>query len=58
MEDKEFEEKYYSIQELKAYKKLSISKKLECIEEMNRFLNAFIPEKTKRIQEQLRKEGW
>lgn len=58
MDDKEFEENYYSIQDLKDYMKLPVSRKLECLEEMNKFLNAFTTEETKKIQKKLREEGW
>ena len=58
MDDKEFEEKYYSIQDLKDYMKLPVSRKLECLEEMNKFVNAFSTEKTKKIRDKLREEGY
>ena len=58
MDDNEFEEKYYNIEELKAYKKTPLSKKLEFLEEMNKFLNAITPEKSKKLWEKLKEEGY
>ena len=58
MDNKEFEEKYYRIQDLKDYMKLPVSKKLECLEEMNKFSNAFSTEETKKNREKLREMGY
>ena len=58
MNDKEFEEKYYSIEDLKSYMKVSVSKKLDFIAEMNKFLDSFKSEKTKKIEEKIRQGNW
>ena len=58
MNDKEFEENYYSIEDLKSYMKVPVSKKLDFIVEMNEFLDSFKSEKTKNIEEKIRQEGW
>ena len=58
MNDKEFEENYYSIEELKAYMNVPVSKKLDFLEEMNQFLDSIKPQKSKQFEEKLRQEGW
>lgn len=58
MNDKEFEENYYSIEELKAYINVPISKKLDFLEEMNQFLYSIKPKISKEMEEKLRQEGW
>ena len=58
MDDNEFEENYYKFEDIELYMKLPISRKLECLEEMNRLLNALMPMKSKKIAEELRQEGW
>ena len=58
MDDKKFEENYYSFEDIEAYMKLPISRKLECLEEMNKFLNALMPLESKKIAEKLREEGY
>ncbi len=58
MNDKEFEENYYSIEELKSYMNVSVSKKLDFLEEMNQFLDSIKPEMSKKLEEKLRREGW
>lgn len=32
--------------------------RLRCLEELNRFFHAFMPEKSKRIWEELKAKGW
>ena len=58
MNDKEFEENYYSIEDLKSYMKVPVSRKLDFIAEMNEFLDSFKSERTKKIEEKIRQEGW
>ncbi len=58
MSDKEFEENYYNIEDLKSYMKVPVSKKLDFISEMNEFLNSFKSEKTKKIEEKIRQGDW
>ena len=58
MNDKEFEENYYRIEDLKSYMKVPVSKKLDFIAEMNEFLDSFKSEKTKKLEEKIRQEGW
>ena len=58
MNDKEFEENYYNIEDLKSYMKVPVSKKLDFIAEMNEFLDSFKSEKTKRLEEKIRQGDW
>ena len=58
MNDKEFEENYYNIEDLKSYMKVPVSKKLDFIAEMNEFLYSFKSEKTRKIEEKIRQEDW
>jgi hypothetical protein len=58
MDDSEFELMYYDIKELKAYMKLPVSKKLQCLEEMNEFLDAFTPVENKKLQQKLKNMGY
>lgn len=58
MNDKEFEENYYSIEELKTYMNVSVSRKLDFLEEMNQFLDSIKPTRSKQFEEKLRQEGW
>ena len=58
MNDKEFEERHYSIEELKTYMNVSVSKKLDFLEEMNQLLDSIKPQKSKQFEEKLRQEGW
>ena len=58
MNDKEFEEKHYSIEELRTYMNVSVSKKLDFLEEMNQFLDSIKPKKSKQFEEKLRQKGW
>ncbi|GEM_PF-5138141 len=58
MNDKEFEENYYSIEDLKSYMKVPVSKKLDFIAEMNEFLDSFKSDKTKKIEEKIRQGDW
>jgi len=58
MNDKEFEENYYSIEELRSYMKVPLSKKLDFLEEMNQFLNSIKPKVSKELEEKLKQEGW
>lgn len=58
MNDKEFEENYYKIEDLKAYMKVPVSKKLDLIFEMNEFLGSFKSDKTKKIEEKIREGDW
>ena len=45
----------YTKEKYESYKKLSARQKLEWLEKMNRFLYNFMPEKSKALQEKLRK---
>lgn len=58
MNDKEFEENYYSIEDLKSYMKVPVSKKLDFIAEMNVFLDSFKSDKTKKIEKEIRQGDW
>ena len=58
MNDKEFEENYYKIEDLKSYMKVPVSKKLDFLAEMNEFLNSFMSEESKKFRDKLREEGW
>ena len=58
MNDKEFEENYYNIEDLKSYMKVPVSKKLDFMVEMNEFLDSLKSEKTKKLEEKIRQEGW
>ena len=58
MNDKEFEENYYKIEDLKSYMKVPVSKKLEFLAGMNEFLNSFMSEESKKFRDKLREEGW
>jgi len=58
MNDKEFEENYYSIEDLKSYMKVPISKKLDFIAEMNEFLDSFKSERVKKIEKRIREGDW
>ncbi len=58
MDNNEFELKYYDINELKAYMRLPVSKKLQCLEEMNKFLDAFTPLENKKLQQELKNMGY
>ena len=58
MNDKEFEENYYNIEDFKSSMRVPVSKKLDFIEAMNEFLDSFKSDKTKKIEEKLRQEGW
>lgn len=58
MDDKEFEENYYKIEDIKLYMNVPISKKLEFLEEMNKFLDGFMPKESKKIREKLKEQGW
>ena len=58
MNDKEFEENYYNIEDLKSYMKVPVSKKLDFIAEMNEFLDSFKSEKTKRLEEKISQGDW
>ena len=56
MENNDNEE--FDIWRMKRFMALSPEKKLEGLEEMNKFLNAITSGKIKKIQEPLRKEGY
>lgn len=58
MNDKEFEENYYSLKELKSYMKVPVSKKLDFLEEMSQFLDSIKPKLSKEIEEKLKQEYW
>ena len=58
MNDKEFEENYYKIEDLKSYMKVPVSKKLDFLAEMNEFLNSLMSEESKKFRDKLREEGW
>ena len=58
MNDKEFEENYYSIEDLKSYMKVPVSKKLDFLVEMNEFLGSLKSKKTKEIEEKIRRGDW
>ena len=58
MNDKEFEENYYSIEELKVYMNVPVSKKLDFLEKMNQFLDSIKSSRSKKFEEKLRQEGW
>ena len=52
------DDEQFDIWRMKRFIALSPEKKLSSLEEMNKFLNAITPEKTKEIQKKLREEGW
>ncbi len=58
MNNKEFEENYYKIEDIKSYMNVPISKKLEFLGEMNKFLDGFMSQESKMIQEKLKEQGW
>lgn len=58
MNDKEFEENYYSIEDLKSYIKVPVSKKLDFLAEMNEFLGSLKSKKTKELEEKIRQGDW
>ena len=48
----------YDIEALKRYMRLSAKKKLEYLEELNKFLSIATPEKNKKIWRKLKDMGW
>lgn len=48
----------YSDEDLLKYMRVPIRKKLQWIEDTNQFFHRFMPEKSKKIWEQLQKEGF
>ncbi len=48
----------YDDEDLKAYIKLPVRKKLTMIEEMNDFFDRFMPRKSKKIWEELKRRGF
>lgn len=51
-------DEYINDEDLKRYIDLSPEKKLEYLEEMNKFLNAAMPPENKEIAKKLREEGF
>lgn len=58
MKDKEFEENYYNIEDIKSYMKVPLSKKFEFLEEMNKFLDEITPKESKKISRKLKEQGY
>ena len=48
----------YDLNDFLSYRKLSVSKKLEYLEEVTEFFNKLIPEKNKKAWEKLKEEGF
>ena len=48
----------YKRSDLKKYLELSAEEKLNYLEKVNAFLNAFMPAKSKRIWKRLKKSNW
>ena len=48
----------FELDEIKRYMQLPAKKKLEYLEELNRFLSLAMPEKNKKIWRKLRELGW
>ena len=48
----------YNIEDLKRYMSLSVEKKLNYLEEINRFLMEAMPAESKKAWEELKRQGW
>ena len=48
----------YSIEGLKRYMALSAEEKFNYLEEINNFLKESMPEKSKKVWEELKRNGW
>lgn len=55
---KDLKDQYINDEDLKRYIDLPLEKKLEYLEEMNKFLDAVMPEENKKIARKLREEGF
>ena len=53
-----FDNEYLETERLRQFIALSPEKKMECLEEFNKFLDALTPEKSKKIQKKLREQDW
>lgn len=56
--DSTFEDDEYDMDSILAYQKLSVSKKLEYLDEMNDFFSKLTPEKNKKAWLKLKEEGY
>ncbi|MBW1800541.1 MAG: hypothetical protein JRJ85_07395 [Deltaproteobacteria bacterium] len=48
----------YSVEDLKRYMALSPEEKLNYLEEINLFFQESMPDKSKKVWEELKKQGW
>ena len=51
-------DEYFDIEDLKRYMSLSVEKKLNYLEEINRFLMEAMPAESKKAWEELKRQGW
>ena len=51
-------DEYFDIKDLKRYMSLSVEKKLNYLEEINRFLMEAMPAESKKAWEELKRQGW
>lgn len=55
---KQIMQRYYSDEELKNMKRMSVSKTLQWLEAARHFINNVTPQQTKKIQRKMIAEGW
>ena len=53
-----FDNEELEMDRIKKFIAMTPERKMECLEEMNKFLNALMPLKSKKIAEKLREEGY